>query len=421
MSKVDERYGIFRKQAVEKQNDKLLGDVLVVPPLPYSLVTFAIVLLVSVSIVLLMNGSFARKETVHGFLVPDQGIIRVYASSSGVIRRIFINENESVEEGQSLFMINGDHLLESGEYLETLLLDEYLAQKDNLSKRLSRLPFLFENKKLELNQSILATSKDLAHIEAQIVLLNRKIDITKRTIVNITALRENFLASIDDEDLALVKLLDLQAEKQDLLRNYDSQYDQLRHLELQQKGLSFEYLDQEGQLTSSLSLVIQSIARLQGQRAVIVKANKAGRVSSIQIKEGQEVRTSLPLMTITPEGSELEAELLVPARAIGFVEVGLQVKLRYSAFHFQKFGLYTATITSVSETVLLPSELSGIAISAYEPMYRVKARLMKQNIDAYGKEIPLKEGISLEADIRLAERTLVDWLLEPIISLKGRL
>jgi len=145
MSKVDERYGIFRKQAVEKQNDKLLGDVLVVPPLPYSLVTFAIVLLVSVSIVLLMNGSFARKETVHGFLVPDQGIIRVYASSSGVIRRIFINENESVEEGQSLFMINGDHLLESGEYLETLLLDEYLAQKDNLSKRLSRLPFLFEN------------------------------------------------------------------------------------------------------------------------------------------------------------------------------------------------------------------------------------------------------------------------------------
>ncbi|MBU2864950.1 HlyD family secretion protein [Reinekea forsetii] len=174
-------------------------------------------------------------------------------------------------------------------------------------------------------------------------------------------------------------------------------------------------------MNSSLSSNAQNIAQLHGQRAYTLKANKAGVVSNLQINEDQEAQVNKPLLTISPEGSQLEAELLVPARAIGFVATGQQVKLRYSAFNYQKFGLYDGVISKVSNTVLLPSELSGVAIGAQEPMYRITARLNSQTVEAYGKALPLKEGISLEADIKLAERSLVEWLLEPILSLKGRL
>ncbi|WP_100258295.1 HlyD family efflux transporter periplasmic adaptor subunit [Reinekea forsetii] len=229
------------------------------------------------------------------------------------------------------------------------------------------------------------------------------------------------MASDADLGSASEKLLSLQAQYQELARNLDAQRDLVKSLALQQAGLGFEELNRQGELQNSLSGLAQSIAQLHGERAYIVKANRAGMVSNIQVSEGQEVQSSVPLLTITPQGSELEAELLVPARAIGFVEVGQTVKMRYSAFTFQKFGLYSATITGVSQTVLLPSELSGVAINAQEPMYRVTASLEQQTVDAYGKTFPLKEGISLEADIKLAERSLLEWLFEPLFSLRGRL
>ncbi len=43
-----------------------------------------------------------------------------------------------------------------------------------------------------------------------------------------------------------------------------------------------------------------------------------------------------------------------------------------------------------------------------------------QSISAYGQSVPLQPGMTLSADIVLEERSLLSWLFEPIISLKGR-
>jgi len=415
------RHGLFRKQAVDKQQDRLLGDVLVIPPLSYSLITLLILIFVTAAAVLLVQGSYARKETVQGFLVPDQGVIKVYASTTGIVRQLFVQDRSLVVEGQPLFMINGDRILASGEHLEAVLLEEYQSQQQILESQLTRLPSVYDNKQLDLDQTIAATKTSISHIQTQQKLLRDQIALADRQKANIDTLSRKGLASDADLGRASEKLLNLQAQYQELVRSLDAQRDAIKSLTLQQAGLGFDQLNRQGELQNSLSGLAQSIAQLHGERAYIVKANRAGRVSNIQVSEGQEVQSTVPLMTITPEGSELEAELLVPARGIGFVEVGQTVKMRYSAFTFQKFGLYNATIIGVSQTVLLPNELSGLAIDAQEPMYRVTARLEQQTVNAYGKTFPLKEGISLEADIKLAERTLLEWLFEPLFSLQGRL
>jgi membrane fusion protein len=354
-------------------------------------------------------------------LVPDQGVIKVYASTTGIVRQVLVQDRSLVSEGQALLMINGDRVLTSGEHLETVLLDEYQSQLQILESQLTRLPSLFSNKQLDLEQTIAATDRAIVHIQTQQKLLSQQLSLAERQKANIDTLSRQGLASDADLGSASEKLLSLQAQYQELARSLDAQRDLVKSLALQQAGLGFEELNRQGELQNSLSGLAQSIAQLHGERAYIVKANRAGMVSNIQVSEGQEVQSSVPLLTITPQGSELEAELLVPARAIGFVEVGQTVKMRYSAFTFQKFGLYNATITGVSQTVLLPSELSGVAINAQEPMYRVTARLEQQTVNAYGKAFPLKDGISLEADIKLAERSLLEWLFEPLLSLRGRL
>ena len=57
-------------------------------------------------------------------------------------------------------------------------------------------------------------------------------------------------------------------------------------------------------------------------------------------------------MEIIPEDSVLEADLFVPARAIGFIEPGQDVRILYDAFPYQHFGSYHGHVTNVSQTIL---------------------------------------------------------------------
>jgi membrane fusion protein len=51
----------------------------------------------------------------------------------------------------------------------------------------------------------------------------------------------------------------------------------------------------------------------------------------------------------------------------------------------------------------------------------VHVKLESQAVNAYGAEVMLQSGMLLSADIVLEQRSLLNWLFEPIISLRGRL
>jgi membrane fusion protein len=55
-----------------------------------------------------------------------------------------------------------------------------------------------------------------------------------------------------------------------------------------------------------------------------------------------------------------------------------------------------------------------------EPSYRVAVRLDRASVTAFGREIALQPDMTVRADIVLERRTLIEWLLEPLLSLKGR-
>tara|TARA_B100000929_G_scaffold260990_1_gene225517 strand:+ start:31 stop:234 length:204 start_codon:yes stop_codon:yes gene_type:complete len=56
-----------------------------------------------------------------------------------------------------------------------------------------------------------------------------------------------------------------------------------------------------------------------------------------------------------------------------------------------------------------------------EPVYLVRAELNSRKIEAYGQELSLKIGMTLSADIKLKDRSLLEWLLEPLYTLHGKL
>ena len=55
-----------------------------------------------------------------------------------------------------------------------------------------------------------------------------------------------------------------------------------------------------------------------------------------------------------------------------------------------------------------------------EPFYRVTVVLDKQAVTAFGKPEPLKPGMLLDADVLGEKRRLIEWVFEPLYSLKGK-
>mgnify|MGYP006198678367 CR=1 FL=1 len=132
------------------------------------------------------------------------------------------------------------------------------------------------------------------------------------------------------------------------------------------------------------------------------------------------VGAALPLLTIMPEQAELLAVLLVPTRAYGFVQPGQQARLRFDAFPYQRFGSYQGQVIKTAQAIVLPNEVD-MPVAVQEPVYRVEVQLESQQIRAFNNNVPLQSGMLLSADIVLEQRSLMAWLFEPILSLKGRL
>jgi membrane fusion protein len=132
------------------------------------------------------------------------------------------------------------------------------------------------------------------------------------------------------------------------------------------------------------------------------------------------VTAQTPLASILPHGSFLQARLLVPTAAIGFVHAGEPVRLRYSAFPYEQFGLYHGTVRQVSRSIITSGELD-LPVSPRSPYYLITASLAKPYVHAYGRRLPLTSGMTLSADIVLDREPLYEWVLRPIESLRGKL
>jgi membrane fusion protein len=73
-------------------------------------------------------------------------------------------------------------------------------------------------------------------------------------------------------------------------------------------------------------------------------------------------------------------------------------------------------VTSVSRTVLAPSEVAIPGLEIREPVFRIRARLDRETVAAYGERLPLQPGMLVTADVVIDRRTLFEWLLDPLYA-----
>lgn len=415
--------GLFRQEAMAQHTDRLHGEVLLLPRVSHSLLITLLLLWLFAVVIWLLTSTYARKETVVGWLEPPTGITRVYAEDIGIIKQVLVAEGETVVADQPLIIVNGDRILADGDHLETRLLNEYESQRSLLNEQLTRTSNIYQRRAQDVAQRIQAAGQDLILLDEQLITLDERYSLIQAQVERYRTLRRDGHVSSLEFDNAMAQELALRSERQALLREQVNRHNLIQQLQTEQELLPQENSNTIDQLRARLSDIAQQVAQLHGQRAHIIRAPRSGVINNLQAREGQQayVGTHIPLLTIIPADTQLTVHLLIPVRSAGFVKPGQLLDIRYDAFPYQKFGLYRGEIINISGTVLLPNEFLSASVAIQEPAYRVTAQLLQPNVQAYGQDFPLKPGMTLSADVRLGERTLVQWLLEPIYSLKGRI
>ncbi len=246
--------------------------------------------------------------------------------------------------------------------------------------------------------------------------------------------REGFVAAAQVQQKQ-EEILDLQLRERNSRRNLQALQRDLLAVSADSKALETQTQTALAQLQRSLAFLDQEMTEAEERNGLTLAAPQSGRVSAIIVSEGQSVQVGQTLVSLLPapssqesarSASELQAQLFAPSRTAGFVQPGQTVWLRYGAFPYQKFGMGQGKVIAVSRSPIAPQDLPNgqaqallTAAQTNEPMYRIIVRLMRQNVDAYGKQIPLVAGMSLDAEVQLDSRKVWEWLLEPALAVVG--
>jgi membrane fusion protein len=216
------------------------------------------------------------------------------------------------------------------------------------------------------------------------------------------------------------ELLEQQGKLHSLQRSRLALEGEMHALKRELAASDLKAKNQRAAIERNISALEQELTEYESRRQVVISAPSAGVVTTILGVQGQNITTTTPLLSLVPANAILEAHLLVPSRAVGFIAPRQTVAVRYHAFPYQRFGSARGHITEISKTLITPNEVT-LPVPLQEPVYRVTVALDAQTVTAYGAEMPLQAGMVLDADIWVDQRRLLDWVFDPLYSITGRL
>lgn len=412
-----QRTSIFRKEALQRFERQEHGPMLLARSNhSWLLVSLAFAITFFCTLYLFL-GSYRPRATVSGILVPADGAIKVIAPVNGIVSELRIQEGQRVKQGDVLFVM-ADQRSQTGNQQTTKISDLRLASLAQRQESLKRLRTTTQQlgmtNEAGLRRQHDNINEELQRNQQELDLYARRIQALSKIVANHRELAEKkYISHLElqnkEEQLSSLEtqLLGAQRSRSQLTRSSANLLSEIHQAPIKVAGQLAE-IDRD---LASLELETTEIASRDG---FAITAPISGRVTAINANRGQSV-SSQALAVIVPENAPLMAHLFAPSKALGFVQSGQSVRLRYEPYPYQTYGMHEGIVLEVSNSPLRPEDFAILSTTIkQEGMYRVTVKIKSQIITKNGKQTTLFPGIALEADIQQDKRRLIDWILAPI-------
>ncbi|WP_019880604.1 MULTISPECIES: HlyD family secretion protein [unclassified Methylophilus] len=417
---------LFRHAALNAQKNHWLGTILLVRPVSYLLLTGIAIVFAVIVVLFMACATYTKRSTVMGQLVPETGLLKVYAPQLGLVVERKVQEGQLVKQGDILFVLSSERYSDGQGSVQASISAQHAQQRQSLRDEIVKTRLQQHDEQQALQSRLLGIQEELTRLAAQYKAQQTRVTLSEEAYQRYQGLLEKNYISREQTQQKQEDWIEQSSRLESMAREQVRMQRDVLARQDELSSVRAKHQNQIAQLERSVSSVNQQLTESEAKRRLVIRAPESGTATAVVASVGMAVEGSRPLLSIVPRGARLEAQLFAPSRAVGFVRPGVPVRLRYQAYPYQKFGQATGRVVSVSRTALPASEIFTMGNPSgnnqnNEPYYRISVVLDQQAIVAYGVKQPLQPGMLLDADVMLERRRLYEWVLEPLISLTGKL
>ncbi len=378
-----------------------------------------------------------------GKVVPSSAIQVVQNLEGGILEDLMVDEGDVVERGQPLMQI--DDTLLASTYRENQIRIAHLqakaarlraeAERTSFEEELLRYPMDYEKEVLErerelyesrlrefnsrtnaLQQRVRQKEQELAsarshkrNLEESYELLNRELTFTRPLV--------------QDGAVSRVELLRLEREVNDLQGELEQARSSIPRLEsaLEEARDNVDsYIETfTSESRAELNETISELVRLQETnrayadrvRRTVVRSPVRGTIKQLKVKtEGGVIQPGMDLVEIVPIEDSLVLDVRIQPAEIAFIHPGQEATVKFTAYDYSVHGGLPGRVTHISPDTIVDEEGNSY--------YQVRLVTDGSDLGKGSRPLPIIPGMTVEVDILTGQKTIMDFILKPILKTK---
>jgi len=337
-----------------------------------------------------------------GRIVPVSHIQKIQSLEGGILEQMLVAEGDVVEAGQPLLQLDSTRF--KSEFAEAS------AQSSTLRAGVARLEA--ETRGLDAiafpasvvaQPSLMASERSLfrarrLRLEETTRSLQSEIELARAQL----RVLEPLVRSRAAPEMEALKLSQLIASLEGKVAEIRTAYGQDASSELAKK---------RGELAA---LESQLPLRQDRLRRTVVTSPVKGRVNDIRITtRGGVVQPGEPIMNVLPLDDQLLVETKVTPRDVAFIAPGMSARVKITAYDYTVYGDLPGRVEQISADTIEEDTPRGKV-----SFYKLLVRTDRSHLDHAGARLPIKPGMVAEVDIQGDHRSVLSYLLRPLLKTK---
>lgn len=414
---------------------------------PNRLAHIVVVLVIAFFVAAFLWAKFTVIDEVtrgEGRVIPSSKVQVIQNLEGGIVKDILVQTGEIVEPDQVLMRLDAVGFGSDA--------GELKARETALVARIARLEAEVNDTEMRLPAEFLARAPDVAQSERELMQSRREnLDVQISILEGQVAQKRQELLELENQTkqakrslnlvweeinitrplvqngvVPRVNLLRLQREANDLQGEIEAAELALPRAEsalteaterIEEKYLTFRS-EAQAELTAARSELAGIEERLTAAEDRVerteIRSPVRGVVKTISVRTiGGVIRPGMDIMEIVPLDDTLLVEAKIRPADIGFLRPGLEAMIKFTAYDFSIYGGLKGELESISADTIVDEQTD-------ESYYLVTLRTDKNKLERRGEQLPLMPGMVASVDILTGKRSILDYLLKPILKTQSR-
>lgn len=403
-------------------------------------------------LILIIWASFSELDELargQGKVIPANKIQTIQNLDGGTVSEILTQEGDHILKDQPLMKIETTRFeasLEENQEMYYSLLAKNTRLKEEITYKVGQqkteaLVFppelksnnyvileekLFKNRIQELESSVKTLRLQLSQKEQELQELYSKEEQLKRSLSLISQQKDAIDKMVKSGSKSNVELLKMEHTYNETKGNLEATTLSIPRSKFAIEEAKSKIEEKLNQFKSEASKELQTVesdlkkieARLVSENdklsKTIVRSPVNGIVKLININTiGGVVKSGDNLIEIVPDSDILLIETKIDPKDIAFINPTQKAIVKITAYDFSIYGALEGKIVDISA-----DSIEDKTTKDGKPYYKVIVKTNKSFLEKDGKVLPIIPGMIANVDIITGKKTVMDFLLKPIIKAK---